>query len=416
MNLQRRDFLKRSALLLPSAALAPRLFLKAACGAPAGTTRNLILFELFGGNDGFNTVVPFGVDGGAYYGEYRQQIAIPEPQVLKLAGQQVGFHPAMAALKGLYDQGRVALVQGVSYPNPSFSHEVSRRVWYSGDPAAPSGNAWLARFLELFPNPAFPCVADISSGLSGITQGFGGFVPAIESLDNFVFPSDGDHPEDAANRKATFLAMASALASAPGAMGSLAATSAEVVELIDAFAGVAEIPYVGNYPDHYFAGDLQLVARLLASGLGLRTFHIGFGGFDTHEGQNAGGYHDDLLGVLSDGIAALHADLVALGIDQDTLIVVFSEFGRTVYENGSGGTDHGTVGPVLVVGSGVQGGVVTAHPSLDPANLTENQEPPPTADFRDVFGTVLSRWYGATQADLGQVFPAHGVTDLGFLP
>src|SRR5688572_17057157 len=129
MSHSRREFLRRGAILGSAATFASGSMLRSLSAMPGGLNRNLILVEMFGGNDGTNTIIPFGLNGGSYYTEFRPNIAIAEPDVLKVAGQQVGFHPALSALKSHFDAGRVAVVHGVSYPNPSFSHEFSQRIW-----------------------------------------------------------------------------------------------------------------------------------------------------------------------------------------------------------------------------------------------------------------------------------------------
>lgn len=416
MSMNRRDFLRHGLLFVPAATILPQVFVRSLAASPGGAARNVLLVELFGGNDGFNMMVPFGVDGGSYYSEFRPTVGVPEPSVLKVAGSQVGFHPALAGLKAHFDAGRLAVIQGVSYPQPDFSHEVSQRIWHTGVTTGLSAEGWLARYLNLFPAPSFPCAAEILSGLSGLVGGVEGFVPSMTSLSHFSFPIDWWHPQDGSNRRAAYDGMAQANAVEAGALGAMAGTQLGVLDLIDTVATIPEVSYTGSYPEHWFSNSLKLVLRMLNADLGMRVYHLGLGGFDTHDAQNDNDYHTNLLSTLSEGLAALHTDLVALGLDQDTIVVVFSEFGRTVYENGSGGTDHGSVNPVLVLGTGVNGGFTTPHPSLDPGNLTPWHEPPMVADFRDVFGTLLLRWYGESPATVGQVFPGHATTDLGFLP
>ncbi|MGH7151491.1 MAG: DUF1501 domain-containing protein, partial [Planctomycetota bacterium] len=387
--LTRRGFLKTGVCTLSAAALGPGILLRSVAGARGAPPRNLLLVELDGGNDGLNTIVPWGVDGGAYYTEYRPTLSVPEPQVLKVPGAPVGFHPSLAQLKAHYDAGRLAVVQGVSYPNPSFSHDTSMRIWHTGWPASPWQEGWLARYLNLHPTPAFPSALEVFDHRTLLTGGTDGFLPAAESFDDVSFPSDGLHPGDAGNRKDAYAAIAAGAETSPDPLGSIAATSSGLVDLIDAFSTIAPVPYVGTYPPGRLGRSLRLVVRLLVADVGLRTFHLGYGGFDTHDDQDVGGYHAGLLARLSLGLDALHADLVANGLADDTLVVVFSEFGRTVYQNGSHGSDHGSVNPVLVFGNGVNGGFATSHPSLDPGDLTPDAEPAMVADFRDVFGTVL---------------------------
>lgn len=419
MALTRRSFLRKGMLAVPALALGPKVLFRSAFAAAGAAPKNLVLVELFGGNDGMNTVVPYGVDGGLYYTEYRPTIGVPEGTLLKVAGHPVGLNPALEKLKAHYDAGRLALVQGVTYPDPSYSHDFSQKIWHTGVPGAPPADGWLARYLNLFPAPPFPCGAELFDKLTPLAQGASSFFPAVSSLDSFVFPYDAYHYEDAANRKATYAAMAAALKSAGGQVGAIAATADGVMSLIDAFAGVPPVSYVGSYPDDSFAEGLKLIVRLLKADLGMRIFHVGYGGFDTHEGQTVDDYHGSLLKLLDDGLDALRTDLVAQGLAQDTLVVVFSEFGRTVYENGSVGTDHGATNCMFVLGESgaVNGGIVTPHPSLDPTTFTADGEPAMSqnADFRNVFGTVLKRWFGASDGDVAVAFPNHAVADLGFV-
>jgi uncharacterized protein (DUF1501 family) len=412
----RRGFLKTGVCTLSAAALGPGILLRSVAGAQGAPPRNLLLVELDGGNDGLNTVVPWAVDGGAYYSEYRPTLSVPESSVLKVPGTPVGFHPSLAELKIHYDAGRLAVVQGVSYPNPNFSHDYSMRIWHTGLPASPGQEGWLARYLNLHPTPAFPAALEVFDRRTLLTGETDGFLPAADSFDDVAFPSDGFHPGDAQNRKSAYAAIAAGAESLPDPLGSIAATSSGLLDLIDAFSAIAPVPYVGTYPAGRFGRSLRLVVRLLVGNVGLRIFHLGYGGFDTHDDQNAGGFHAGLLATLSQGLNALHADLVANGLADDTLVVVFSEFGRTVYENGSHGSDHGSVNPVFVFGNGVNGGFATPHPSLDPGALTPDGEPAMVADFRDVFGTVLLRWLEETPSNLGSILPGHAVSDLGFLP
>lgn len=414
MNLNRRDFLRRSALGLSAAAISSKAFLRSALAGPPGSTKNVIFVELFGGNDGMNTIVPWG--HSAYYTDFRPTIGIQESQVLKVGGQLQGFHPSLASLKSHFDAGRVAVVQGVSYPNPSFSHEFSQKIWHGGSPTL-AADGWLARYLNLFPTPQFPCVAEVLWNPTPFTAGSNGFVPNFTSIEDLAYPTDGGFDPDLPARKAAYSTIANALAGGSTKLGKIAENSKGLMSLIDTFEQIPEVNYVGQYPDSNFGGLMKEIVRVMNANLGVRFFHVGTDGFDTHSEQNVDDYHGELLKNVSDGITALYADLNALGLAQDTLIVVFSEFGRTVYENGSIGTDHGTVNPVIVLaGSGIQGGFVNAHPPVDPSQLDPNWDELQTlVDFRDVFGTIVRRWLGLSAVDTNAVFLGHNVTDLGFL-
>lgn len=417
MSTSRREFLRRSLIVVPATLASSASFVRALRAAPGSTNKNLILIELFGGNDGTNTIIPFGLNGGAYYSEYRPTIGVSESSILKVSGQfanQIGFHPGLAKLKTHFDQGRVNVIHGVTYPNPSFSHEYSARTWATGDLNGLS-EGWLARWLNLYPAPSFPCAADILYYPSYLISGSNSFIPAIESIEELVYPSDDWYPNDTDARKAAFTSIVNAQLGSSTATGTMAKTGKGLVELIDTFATVPEFNHVGVYPEHWFADNAKLVVRLLASNLGMRVFHLGHDGFDTHSDQITDDYHGERLGILSDTIDALHTDLVAMGQDQNTLIVVFTEFGRTIYENGSLGTDHGTVTPVIVMGGGVVGGFTGNHPSLDPNLLSQYGELEMENDFRNVFGTILKRHFGENQSTIDNIFHGHNVVDLGFL-
>ncbi|RKY17490.1 MAG: hypothetical protein DRQ55_15665 [Planctomycetota bacterium] len=410
MSLSRRDLLKG---VLASSALAlwPKNAVTAMLAPLGAGPRKLVLVDLKGGNDGLNTVVPHGLAGGSYLTEFRPTIGVNSAAALPLAAG-IGLHPNMTGLKTHFDAGRLAIVQGVHYPEPSFSHEFSERVWQTGDPSALSTAGWLGRHLATQPPPTTPDTVSVSGTSSLLVTGSGGFTPAFKQLESFTFPVDSWHQSDGGNRRAAFTAIASSLTGGGGDLAAMADTSLGLLDLIDLFATVPEFNHVGLYPDTYVAKSFQLVARLLAADVGMRSFYIPMGGFDTHADQNLDDDHGQRLGRVSALIDALYTDLASFGLAQDTLFIVFSEFGRTVYENGSGGTDHGTVNPVLLLGDAVQGGLVNEHPSMEPADLDEHGELPAQVDLRDVFGGVINDWLGG---DAAAVFPGHALTPLPLL-
>jgi uncharacterized protein (DUF1501 family) len=425
MKLTRRDFLRNCVVVPAGMALLPGSVLRAMFAPPGGNGRNLVLVDLRGGNDGLNMVVPYGLNGGTYYSEFRPTLGVPLAKVLPLTGS-IGLNQSMASLKTHYDAGRLAIAQGVSYPEPSYSHEVAQRIWQNGDPANAAPDGWLARFLAQLGAPSSPNAVALSDTLTLMLSGAGSFVPNFQKLADFTFPYDGDHPQDKANREAAFTAIASGLANPGGQPGggqsaaaaahlaAMSATSTGILDLIQLFSTVPPFQHVGVYPpNNGLSGSLKTTVRLMHANIGMRYFHLLYGGFDTHADQEQGDFHSLRLGMLSDALHAFWQDLQAVGLADDTLVVVFSEFGRTVYENGSGGTDHGSVNPVLVFGNAVTGGLANAHPSMDPGDLTGEGELPMAADFRDVFGTVVSRWLGG---DAGAVFPGHTLAPLPFLP
>lgn len=419
--LSRRDLLKSALALGPALYIAPHVILRGAFGAPAaGPGKNVILVELFGGNDGFNCIVPFGVNGGTYYNEFRKHVNIPENTLIKI-NNEVGFNPVLGALvnglslqNGLWNHQHLAIVQGVSYPNPNFSHETSAGIWAKGDPSLLQSQGWLSRVLAQIPSGVFPIAADISDRVTPVFLNSTKLVPSIESLEGFAFPADYYYLPDAQNRRNAYQTIVNNLKSgAASKTQTVAQASSAVLDLIDAFATIQPITPAETYPEDSISDALQLAVTLLKSNLGFRFIHLGIGGFDTHSNQNQDNYHNNLIKTVADALAAANTDLIAQGIDQDTIIVVYSEFGRTVYENGSFGCDHGTVNPVFVMGTSVTGGLVGAHPAMDPSNLSSNGELAMTTDFRDVFGTIVSKWL---QIDPALVFPGYSVNLLPFLP
>jgi len=410
MSLTRRQLLQ-TALAGSALALWPQRTVTA-MPAPLGAgPRNLILIDLKGGNDGLNTVVPHGLAGGSYLSEFRPTLGVHPSTVLPLTAD-IGLNPSMAGMKSHYDAGRLAIVQGVSCPDPSFSHAMAQRVWQTGDPALQQTSGWLGRHLAQLPVPSVPDTVTIGSTSSLLVSGSEGFTPAFKSLKAFSFPVDGWHKSDGSNRRAAYTSIATSLTGGDDALSDMADTSLGLLDLIDLFATVPEFSHVGDYPDTYLSKRFQLVAQLLAADIGMRSFHIPLGGFDTHADQNVNDDHAVLLGRASQLVDALYTDLASVGLAQDTLFVVFSEFGRTVYENGNGGTDHGSTNAVLVLGDAVAGGLVTEHPSMDPADLDEHGELAPSTDLRDVFGTVVDGWLGG---DAAAVFPGHTLSTVPFL-
>ncbi len=408
MNVSRRAFIQ-SLIAVPAAAvITQNTALRALMAPPGAGTRKLVMVDLKGGNDGLNMIVPFGVDGGTYYSEFRPTIGVPANQVLPIAAD-VGMHPSMTALKSHFDAGRLSIVQGVSYPDPSFSHDFAQKIWQTGDPTGQSLEGWLGRLLAECPTPDSPAAAALTSSLTKMLEGTPGFVPAFTSLNNFKFPSDKKHGSDKSNREAAFAAISDGLVAEGGNLGSMATTGRGILDLIDLFDTVPEFEHIGVYPDSSLTKPLQLVARLMNADIGMQYFHVTYGGFDHHSNQNENDKHANKLLAISDGVSALYDDLAAIGLADDTIVVVFSEFGRTVYENGSAGTDHGSTNPVLVFGNAVAGGLTTPHPSMDPVDLDDDGELPMQADLRDVLGTVAQSWLSA---DPAVVFPGHSFSSL----
>ncbi|MDG2303319.1 MAG: DUF1501 domain-containing protein [Candidatus Binatia bacterium] len=437
--------------------------MQAASAAAAG--KNVVMIHLNGGNDALNTVTPIDDGTGTLRTDYelnRVGLRLPTAGLLPIGsdantGAQLGLNPALEGVKNLYDAGKCAIVQGCGYPHARLSHDASNRVWRTGYPVllAPSANGWVGNTLiELgYLGTDIPAV-NIGANVAPSFQQAVTNVLAFESLDDFGFPYDRDHPGDAAAKRACFAAQAAeaqasgqpqeAYAGATGG-SALAATEAFVKSYVnDRGAWGTLYDILGTAPAH----DLREVAKVMygvslgVPGMDARYFQVSVNGFDTHSNQgggDAGGRHYELLKGFSDAIELFYADLGDMGVADDTVILVWSEFGRRVKQNGNG-TDHGSLGPVMLLGGNVIGGLYGNHPDISPAgldahgNMAYSQNPAnpyrPT-DFRDVFGTVLEQWLCIPEATiLSQLFPPETLAydpndywvdgnhdfDLGFLP
>lgn len=353
----------------------------------------LVVIQLSGGNDGINTLIPWGQ--GAYY-DARPTLAIGQKEVLPL-GNSVGLHPNLVQLHRLFEQGKLAVIQGVGYPKPDRSHFRSMEIWQTAVPEKIVHSGWLARYAEtsLAKDPYPLKLVTVGSGTSKAFLSESLQVPSIQSLDSFrLFDPKRSAPElnrlnqafldmYAPNRQAEQVRVTSAFGR--GAYDSAQA----LLSLTGSYINKVQ------YPNSAFARDLQLVAKLLAGGSRTRVFYVQLGGFDDHEKEKE--QHAKLLKDLDDGVGAFYADLEQQGLADKVVSVAFSEFGRRVKENGSGGTDHGTAAPVLVWGGRVKGGLYGEYPSL---TKLDNGDLYYSVDFRSVYGTLLDQWLGGDSKEV----------------
>ncbi|MBI3844369.1 MAG: DUF1501 domain-containing protein [Planctomycetes bacterium] len=394
----------------------PRFLVRAALaagGQPAAKSgeRVLVVVQLQGGNDGLNTVVPFAMDD--YY-RRRPSIAIARADVRKL-DDVVGLHPEMSGMESLFKDGRLAIVQGVGYPDPDRSHFRSTEIWESADLAGgASRSGWLGRCLcdrsghgeSLLPGVALggrempqALVADRPQPTRNDAAGdeSASSAVAVESLDEFRVRGEGLSPEKAALERKLLADLAGepridTEGSLEFVRQSLSSTFAAAERLHDA---VSRYSSPVNYPDFDLARKLRQVAQVHLAGFGTRIFFVTLGGFDTHASQRQ--TQALLLRELSQSLAAFVADLRHHGALDQVLVMTFSEFGRRVEENGSAGTDHGTAAPLFIAGGGVKGGLVGAHPRLD--DLVDG-DVKFAVDFRRVYATAIESWLGVPSASV----------------
>jgi uncharacterized protein (DUF1501 family) len=381
--------LKSSALLAFSPTVPEFLARTARAAGPERDGRVLVIVQLDGGNDAINTLVPHADEG---YERYRKVLRLDKRRLIRI-NDQVGLHPALGGLSTLLERGQLALVPGVSYPNPNRSHFESMAIWQTARLGAEqnAGPGWIGR--------AF----DARAGSAEVaTSG----APSL-------FIGDGSPPVALRGRRssATSLARVDDLRLPEGLIPSLAETrlsgSTEADNglaafirrsLLDSYASAQRVSELvarstasssESYPDDSLGERLRTVARLLKAGLGARVFYTVQPGYDTHAGQLE--THDRLLRILSSSLKAFFDDLTAAKLVDRVLVLGFSEFGRRVAENGSAGTDHGTAGLVLLAGQGVKGGIHGKVPSL--TDLPDG-DPRWSIDFRRIYATVLEDWLG----------------------
>src|SRR5262245_41130208 len=397
----RRELLRRGSLLVALGLTAPTWVARAAAAAsepaPAGgRTKVLVVVQLGGGNDGLNTIVPVGDDD--YY-RARPTLAIPRAQAVELV-DGLAVHPSLAPLKPLFDARRLAVVQGVGYPNPNRSHFRAMDIWQTGAPERRENRGWLGRYLDAQccgEQPRGPLATAIGDGTPRAYWNEHVLVPSIPDLEHFQLEADARDRRGALDA----FRMVYDDDEAAGQYESLIrrvgadalASSEELKRIASAYKPASP------YPASAFAKGLQAIAQLVNADLGTRVFYISLGGFDTHAGQK--NTHARLLKELGDGLAAFQRDLEGHGQADRVLTMTFSEFGRRVAENGSGGTDHGAAEPMLLLGA-VRGGLIGDHPSLtdlDQGDLKHG------IDFRAVYASVLEGWLETpSEAVLGQKF------------
>jgi uncharacterized protein (DUF1501 family) len=391
----RRNFLARGLRDSSLIALAPTLpgFLArtARAAGPEKDGRILVVLQLDGGNDGINTVVPFQDEG---YARHRKAIRLPEKRLIKVSGE-IGLHPAMRDAGKLLESGRLAIVPGVGYPNPSRSHFRSMAIWQSArlDERDHNGLGWVGRGLDEGPTTRDGAPASLLVGSNDpppAIRGRRSVSAALDRLDDYAL-SDKEAQ-----------ARPTGSATAGDDLGQFLRRS-----LLDAYTTADRLEAVADardghasYPETDLARRLSLTARLIKAGLGTRVYYLEQGGYDTHGHQLP--RHAPLLEELSTSIRAFLDDLAASRLADRVLVLCFSEFGRRVAENGSMGTDHGTAGPVLLAGPCVRPGLHGAYPSL--TDLADG-DLKMAVDFRRVYATVLEGWLGLRSKDaLGGTF------------
>lgn len=395
----RREFLQLlgSAGLISLGTLPPR-FAVAASESPAGVAardkRVLVLIQLAGGNDGLNTLIPHGDPA---YAKARPGIGIPASQVLKL-DDHVGLHPNLTGLRDLYDEGKLAIVQGVGYPNPDRSHFRSMDIWQSAEPLNESPrDGWLGRALEWQFDRAPALAEGLSIGSDKLPLAFVSTrvnVPTLQRLEDFQLV---DGQTTAMNREQIRTEIKNLVTEpASGELDFLRrATTTALTSASRLKSLAATYQTTVSYPSTGLASRLKLVAQMLTADLPARIFVVSLDGFDTHSLQQPG--HAALMSELSGAIRAFEQDLVEHKISDRVVLATYSEFGRRVAENGSLGTDHGAASMLFALTPTGKTGLHGTYPSLtdmEDGDLKFN------VDFRSVYATLLDQWLEIPSADV----------------
>lgn len=420
--MKRRNFIKLGSAAsvasiingLPVKAFADSPMLNMLAKQTASNGRVMVMIQLSGGNDGLNTIIP--LDQYSPLSNLRSNVLIPESSVLGINGTvNTGLHPAMGGngsveggIQNLYNNEWVNIIQGVSYPNPNYSHFRSTDIWLSGsdsDQYLESG--WIGRYLSDrytnypvgYPNTDMPdpLAIQIGTGLSPLLQGpdmnMGMAIPAVSNFYNMVNGTVAPAPGTNGGHELTFVRQITQQSQAYNTVIQNAAANAQNLYT--------------NYPDTELAAQLKIVARLIAAGLQTPVYVVNMTGFDTHADQvdpsdHTQGTHASLLKELSDAVSAFFQDCTLLNIADRVAAMSFSEFGRRIKSNASGGTDHGSAQPVMVFGPGVNPGIIGSNPVI-PQNTTVADNIPMQHDFRSIYAAILADWFEVPQTTMNNI-------------
>jgi uncharacterized protein (DUF1501 family) len=415
--MKRRDFLKTTipaATLLSSidgysvqGFLGNSLLQSRLLDPTIDTDHVLVIVQLNGGNDGLNMVIPVSTYSNYY--NARTNIAIPENKILRLNGfGAAGLHPAMTGLQTLFNENKLAVIQSVGYPSPSFSHFRATDIWMSASDSNVTVNSgWAGRYLDNeypnypngYPSSSMPdpLAIQIGSVTSLTCQGpvvnMGMSITDPTSFYNLINGVEDPAPNNYMGYELSYVRQV------------VQQTNKYAVRIKEAAAAVTQ---QSAYPTaNPLAEQLKIVARLVKGGLKTRIYMVSYGGFDTHASQvsttdTTTGTHANLLRNISSAIKAFMDDVQFLGIEKRVMGMTYSEFGRRIKSNASVGTDHGAAAPLFLFGNKVTNVVLGENP-LIPAGVTVNDNIPFQYDFRSIYASVLEKWFCVPNIDLQKI-------------
>ena len=414
--MKRRDFLAKA---IPAGVVLPSLIngisfkafgasplISALTAAGEESDHVLVLIQMNGGNDGLNTVVPLDQYSNLF--KARSNIILPEKKIIKLGNYNTGLHPSMQGLNALYKEGKLNVIQSVGYPQPSFSHFRATDIWLTAsDSNQVINTGWTGRYLDQefkgypvgyptleMPDPlAIQIGSFISPAFQGPSVGMGMAISDPVNFYNLINGIQDPAPNSNAGKELTYIRQVSQ-------------QTQQYAAVIKAAA--AKVKVQGTYPTgNSLADQLKIVSRLIAGGLKTRIYMVNIGGFDTHSGQaNSGatetGAHATLLLKVSDAIKAFMDDLKLQNASKRVIGMTFSEFGRRIQSNSSGGTDHGAAAPLFLFGDYVENGVLGKNPTI-PGSVNTNDNIPMQYDFRSIYASILEKWFCVPTATLETV-------------
>jgi uncharacterized protein (DUF1501 family) len=402
MAVTRREFIRDGVAAFTVGFAAPA-FLSDLAKAQGSSRRALVVLYLSGGNDALSTLVPYT---DAFYYSRRPTQAIPAGSVLQVgadsAGRPLGLHPRLTGLKQIFDNGHLALVQRTGYTNSSRSHFLGTDIWSTANPGSSIGPGWLGRYLDTLPSPIDPLagwctVREVPHSLIGATAS----VPAIPNPATYAFQSPNTADTERQYSRQAMTALASHLPASKPHLAFVNGTAQAALATLDQVARVVSYQPTVTYPNNGLGQALRAVAGAITRGIGTKVFWVQTGGYDTHASQNtnsANAGYGALMNTINGALLAFYNDLRNQSLLQDTLIVQFSEFGRRISENSSGGTDHGAAGLMMAIGGGVNGGIYGTSAVLSPGHPTlenNNGDVRHETDFRSVYARVIDNWLGA---------------------
>lgn len=430
MPVTRRQFIKRGAGMVTVGLILPKLWLGEARGQQHSfnPNRKFVVIQLAGGNDGFNTLVPYT---DARYYSLRPTLAFKEDELKDGNGRSTilsdgpfGLHPAMTAIKDLYDQRKVAIVLGAGYPNPTLSHFLSMDIWHTADTSGLASHGWLGNYADiaLVGSPGLTAASIGSLDLPKSLNAGQVVVPSIVDFSFYNFLADPSYSEDYANQLNAFNESASRTFSPGtflGAINNTAFASVQGAQQVQtSVSGYrSSVVYPSNNP---LAVGLRMAAQLITTIPEASLLYVSMSGFDNHSDQIGDrrndrtnkliGDHALLLQWFSQAVKLFYEDLEEHNLADEVVMMQWSEFGRRPGENASFGTDHGTAAPVFVIGNPVRGGLYGAQPSLSTSVLDRNGGNTEfTTDFREVYATILDKWLNVdSKAVLGKQYPNAG--------